>query len=159
MALCGFPAEFSLGDSVLGKGTLFCGLIHTSNTFVGWSQQRPVFNAGLRGFGIRASLNWHVSQPVPGHLCIVRRVLQGVVPSRGAMAVELGFLSGHTTSLDSVGHLSLSPQPSPQMDAGVGGGFSALFLSPEHPGHLRYGTGWAVGQGHVWGFSEVGDRF
>lgn len=32
-----------------------------------------------------------------GHLCTVDRVFQGVVPSRGVMAVELGFLSEHMT--------------------------------------------------------------
>lgn len=54
---------------------------------------------------MRGSSSWQVSQPMPGHLCIVGRVFQGVVPSRGAMAVELGFLSGHMTSLGYWGHL------------------------------------------------------
>lgn len=33
------------------------------------------------------------------------------------------------------------PPPPPQMEAGVGCGNPALFLSPEDPGHLRHGTG------------------
>lgn len=36
VALRSLPAEFSLEDSELGKGTLFCGLIHMSNESVGW---------------------------------------------------------------------------------------------------------------------------
>lgn len=56
--------------------------------------------------------NWQVSQPVPGHLCTVGRVFQGVVPSRGVMAVELGFLSGHMTSLGYWSHLpACAPRP------------------------------------------------
>lgn len=52
----------------------------------------------------RGSPNWQVSQPMPGHLCIVGGVIQGV-PSRGAMTVELRSLSGHRTSLGCWDHL------------------------------------------------------
>lgn len=84
-----------------GKGTLFCGLIHMSNKTGGWSQQRPVFNPGLGGLAMRGVLliGRSASQcpDTSGHLCTVDRVFQGVVPSRGVMAVELGFLSEHMT--------------------------------------------------------------
>lgn len=47
-----------------------------------------------------------------GHLCTVDRVFQGVVPSRGVMAVELGFLSEHMTSLGYWSHLpACAPRP------------------------------------------------